>query len=114
MITDARKVLHAAASYKYDRMFLKIVADAGDIGRDLYSVGQSHAGYFSKRGVRFFWRLSINAGADPSFLRTRLKRWARSLIFDLLAALSNQLIQRRHVISSNWPGVLSSGSRLLA
>lgn len=40
MVPHTGKVLHAATPYQDNGMFLEIVADSGNIGRDLHAVRQ--------------------------------------------------------------------------
>src|SRR6266571_4383104 len=43
VIADARQVLHAAAPDEDDRVLLQVVSHARNVGRDLETVGQTHA-----------------------------------------------------------------------
>src|SRR3954452_15143477 len=43
LVTDARKVLHAAAAHEHDRVLLQVVADARDVRRDLDLAAELHA-----------------------------------------------------------------------
>src|SRR3954452_20143604 len=42
-IADARQTIDATSSNQHQRVFLKVVADARDVGRVLDAVGQPHA-----------------------------------------------------------------------
>src|SRR5688500_17920965 len=43
VIPHARQVLHTAAADQHQRVLLEVVADDGDVGRDLDPVGQADA-----------------------------------------------------------------------
>src|SRR6185436_6883752 len=49
VIAYSGQVLHTAATYEHDRMFLKIVADTGDVGRYFHSIRQPNARDFPQR-----------------------------------------------------------------
>src|SRR5215510_1316368 len=66
VITDAGKVLHAAASDKNNRVLLQVMTDAGNVGRHLNSVCQAHARDFAQRRIRFLGCLGVNTGADTT------------------------------------------------
>src|SRR5436305_2109646 len=42
VIADARQVANASAAHQHDRVFLKIVLFAGNIGRDFLAIAQPH------------------------------------------------------------------------
>src|SRR5262245_36114375 len=42
VVADAGQVLHATAANQHDRVLLKVVADTGDVRRDLDAVRQTH------------------------------------------------------------------------
>src|SRR5690242_16987341 len=44
LVTDAGQVTHTTAADEHDRVLLQVVADAGDVGRDLDAAGQAHTG----------------------------------------------------------------------
>src|SRR6185312_3215337 len=96
VIAHAGKVLHAAAADHHDRMFLKIVAFAGDVAGDFETVGQAHARHFTQCGVRLFRRRRIDPCADAALLWRLLKR--RNLVARPLglARLAHELVDRRH------------------
>src|SRR5262249_50454187 len=100
VITDAGKVLDAAAADQDHAGFLKIVALARNIGQRFEAVGQAHLGDLAQRGVRLLRRRGVDAGADGALLRALLQ--GRDLVALRLGAarLANQLIDCRH---SNFP-----------
>jgi len=68
VITASGKVTYTAAANKYDGVFLKVVADSGDIGGSLKSVCKSYSGYLTKRGVRLLGAYGGYLCANASFL----------------------------------------------
>jgi hypothetical protein len=89
-------------------VFLQIVTNAGNVGRNLDSVCQSHTSDFSQRRVWFLRRLRIDARADTSFLRRTLKRRTGRFVLNLLATFANKLIDSRHLFSSLPDSLLAS------
>src|SRR6185295_6692179 len=96
VIADAGKILHAAAPDQDNRVLLQVVTDAGDVSRDLDTVGQAHARDFAERRVRFLRCLRVNTGTDTTLLGEALKRGTGRFVLHLLAAFANKLINRRH------------------
>src|SRR5207244_1687958 len=96
VIAHTRKVLHAAAANKHDRMFLKVMALAGNVGERFVAVGETNLRHLAQRRVRLLWRRRIDARTDGALLRTTLQ--GRHLVaLGLLAAwFADQLIDRRH------------------
>src|SRR3569833_2821595 len=74
VITNARKVLDAAAADQDHAVLLKIMALARNIGQRFEAVGQTHLCDFAKRRVRLLRRGRIDAGADRALLRRALER----------------------------------------
>src|ERR1700716_4456229 len=52
VVLHRRKVRHGAALDEDDGVLLEVVADAGDVGRDLHAVGQADTRDLSQRRVR--------------------------------------------------------------
>ncbi|EDP62462.1 30S ribosomal protein S7 [alpha proteobacterium BAL199] len=96
VIANARKVLHAAASDHDDRVLLQIVTFAGNVADDLKAVGQTHTRDFTKRRVRLLRGRRVDAGANTTLLRTRLKRRNLVPLHRHLAPVVDQLVDRRH------------------
>src|SRR5450755_4508545 len=88
VISDSGEIFYAASANQHDGVLLQIVADAGNVGGDLDSVGQADAGNFAQRGIWLLRRLSIDTGADTAFLRTSLQRRAGCLISRTLADIA--------------------------
>src|SRR3990167_3193226 len=76
MVADTGQVLYASASDQYNRVFLKVVAHAGDVGSHLNAVRQPHARHLPQRRIGLLGRGGIDAGANTPLLRTRLQRGA--------------------------------------
>src|ERR1700682_2033901 len=95
VIAHSREILNPATANQHDRVLLQIVADAGNVGCNLNSIGQSDAGNFTQGGVRLLRSLRIDAGANPTFLRTSLQSGAGRLVPWPLATGTNQLIKSR-------------------
>jgi hypothetical protein len=74
MITDPGKILDPASPDQNHRMFLEVVADAGDIGGYFRSVGKAHPGNLPQGGIRLFGGNGHHTGANPPFLGTGLQR----------------------------------------
>src|SRR4051812_286539 len=96
VIADTRQILDAAAANQHQRVFLQVMADPGDVGRDLDAVGQPHARDLAQRRVRLLRRLGEHANADAALLRAVLQRGALRLADDLLAPGADELTDSRH------------------
>src|SRR5689334_10989876 len=79
VIAHTGQILHTAAADEHDRMFLEIVAYAGDIGGHFNPVGKADAGYFTQRRVRLLGGGGVDTGANTTFLGAALQRRTRSL-----------------------------------
>src|SRR5258708_20639572 len=64
VIAHARQVLDATAADEHDRVFLQIMALAGDVARHLEAVGEAHARHRAQGRVRFLRLPGIHTGAD--------------------------------------------------
>src|SRR5258705_2640200 len=105
VVPDAREVLHAAPADEHDRVLVQVVADPGDVGRHLEAVGQADARDLPERRVRLFRGRGVHADAHPTLLGTGLHGGRLGLLAHRLAALPDQLVNRRHSYSSafSWP-----------
>lgn len=96
VVAYAREVAYAAAADEDDGVFLEVMFFAGDIGSDLFAVGETDAGDFSEGGVGFLWGHGLDLEADAAFLRAGLD------VLDLIdasegsAGLFDQLIDGWH------------------
>ena len=52
MVSDARKVPNPPSTDKHYIVFLQVMANAGDVGRDLLAVSETNSGNLAKGGVR--------------------------------------------------------------
>ena len=103
-------VFHATASDKNDRVLLKIMTLAGNIGGNFHAIGQAYTGDFPYGGVWFAGSLCRHTRTNASFERRGEKGWA---VFNCIeaarkrdclrtpsllgSALACKLIYRRHV-----------------
>ena len=96
MVTHTGKIAYTAAADQNNRVFLQVVAFAGDVGNDFALVGQADLGNLAESGVRLLRRRGIDAGANTALLRVLIHR--RDLAFGLLrnATLADQLVDCRH------------------
>src|SRR5437773_2720885 len=99
VITDARQVLHAAAPNEHQRVFLQVVAHAGNISRHLDAVRQADARHLAQRGVRLLGRLREDANADTTFLRAVLQGRTFRFADDFLPSGTNELTDGGHIRS---------------
>src|SRR5258706_899827 len=70
VVADAGKILDAAAADQHHRVFLQVVSLARDVRPDLAPVRQAHAGDFAQRRIRLLRRVSRDADAHTTALRT--------------------------------------------
>ena len=69
MVPYTWQVFDSAAADQYNTMLLQVVPDAGDIGGDFDSIGQTDSGNFSQGGIRLLWRHGLNRCAHASLDR---------------------------------------------
>src|SRR5215472_11870513 len=74
LVAHARQVADPAATDEHDRVLLQVVADTGDVGRDLDVAGEPDSGHFAQSRVGLLGRGRIDARADPAALRAALQR----------------------------------------
>src|SRR5262249_6258747 len=98
VIANARQILDAAAANQHQRVFLEVVANARDVGRDLDPVREADAGDLAQRGIGFLRCLREDADTDAALLRAVLQRGTLRLADDLLAPGANQLADSRHTL----------------
>src|SRR5580700_4468479 len=96
VVANPGEVADATAANEHDRVFLEVVADAGDVGGDLDLGGQPDTGHLAKRRVGLFGRGRVYADADSATLGTSPKRPGLRLVCRLGAALADQLLKGRH------------------
>src|SRR5713101_7667184 len=86
------------------------MTDAGNVGRNLNSIGQADASDFTQGRVRLLGGLGVHAGTHTALLRTSLQGRTLRLVPRPLAAASHQLIESRHAV----PGAPQSWLPLVA
>src|SRR5207248_8507332 len=96
LVPHTGEVLHAAAAHEHDRVLLQVVADPRDVRVHLGPARQPHARDFPKRRVRLLRRHREHARADTPPLRRALQRGRLRLRPLRLAAVTDQLLDRRH------------------
>ena len=69
MVTNTGEVLNTAAADKHDAVLLKIVTDAGNVGRNLDSVGKAYTGDFTECRVRLLGGGGLDGSANTALLR---------------------------------------------
>ena len=69
VISNTGQVFHTAASNKDNRVFLKIVTNAGDVGGYFNTIGKSNTSHFAQCRIGFLRGLRVNTRANTSFLR---------------------------------------------
>src|SRR4051812_32029172 len=73
LVANAREVLHPAATDHDDGVLLEVVALARDVGGDLDTARQAHAGDLAEGGVRLLRGVGVHPGADATALRRALQ-----------------------------------------
>ena len=81
VVADARQVLDAASPDHDDRVLLEVVADAGDVARDLDVVGQPDPGDLPHGRVRLLGRRREDPGADAPLLGAGVEGRRFALVF---------------------------------
>src|ERR1700722_957582 len=99
LVADTGQVPDTTAADQHDRVLLQVVADAGDVGRDLDVTGQPDASHLAQSRVRLLRRGGIDARADPAALRAALQRRSLRLSYLVLPALADQLLDRGQRVS---------------
>jgi len=73
VITHTGKILHTTTADHDDRVLLKIMTLARNVGRNFHTAGELHTSDLTKSRVRLLWCRGINTGADAAALRTILE-----------------------------------------
>src|SRR5665213_2150731 len=68
LVTDTGEVLHTTATDQHDGVLLEVVALTGDVGRDLETTGQAHAGDLPEGRVRLLGGVGVHPGAHAAAL----------------------------------------------
>src|SRR5262249_45746115 len=98
VIANAGKIADSAAADEDDRVFLKIVADAGNVGSDLAAIREAHAGDLSQGGVGLLGGHRLDDKADAALLRRDLKVFRLALARFGTARGLTQLIDGWHAV----------------
>lgn len=69
-------ILHAATAHQDNRVFLKVVSFARDVGSDFHAVCESDTGNLADCGVRLSWSLGGDLGADTALEGRSIKSGA--------------------------------------
>src|SRR5690606_12158186 len=99
VVANAGKVLHAAAADQNNRVFLQVVAFAGDVANGFVAVlGQADLGDLTQSRVGLLRGRRVDAGANAAALGRTFQ--SRDLVTGGLglARLADQLVDRRHTI----------------
>ena len=97
VVLHTREVLYTTPAHQDNRVFLKVVPLARNVGRDLVSVGQAHTRHLPKCRVRLFRRGRVHSGTHSAALRAPLKGGRVTLLGLVLAPFPNKLLYCRHV-----------------
>src|SRR5262249_15496019 len=94
VITNAGQVLDTAAADHDDRVLLKVVALARDVGGHFHAVGETDTGHLAQRRVRLLGRRGVHADAHAALLRAGLERRGSGLPLLLEAPELHELVDR--------------------
>ena len=113
VITYTRKVTYSTSSDKNNRVFLKVVADTGNVADCFETVGKLNLCNFTESGVRFFRCGGVDLGAYASLLgsakvclglservETFLECRRFRLVVLLITAVTNELVECWNVWTS--------------
>src|SRR5687768_17395683 len=113
VIAHAREILHPAATHQHHRVLLQVMPLARDVRRHFHTIGKANTGDLAQCRIGLLRRHGLDLGADAALLggigprpettgipTQRIvgepQRGRLGLLLDALAALTNQLIDRRH------------------
>src|ERR1017187_2361591 len=99
LVANSGEITYPATTDEHDGVLLQVVADARDVGGDLDLAGQPDAGDLAQRRIGLLRGGRVDARADAPALGTALKRRGVVLGYLVLAALSDQLLDRGHRVS---------------
>lgn len=97
-VTYTGQVFYTTATYKYDGVFLKVVAFTRDVANHLDTIHEANFGYFTECGVWLFRRRGVHTGAYAALLRAGIERSALARILHLFAAFPHKLIDGWHTV----------------
>ncbi|SBW05269.1 conserved hypothetical protein [uncultured Desulfovibrio sp.] len=96
VVTDTGQVFYTTAADDDHGVFLKVVAFAGDVGRNFDTVGQAHTGDLTQSRVRLFRGGGVNAGANATALRASLQGGGLLALHHGLPLDADKLVNRGH------------------
>src|SRR5437773_1484463 len=125
VVLDRREVLDPPTADEDDGVFLEVVADPRDVGRDLHLVRQPDAGDLAEGRVRLLGRHRSHLETDAALLRGARDRHLAAIhpvpvlahgrrldLRDLArAAVSHELADRRHEDAAPFVGCRLGGGR---
>ena len=116
LVAHTGEVLHTTAADEHHGVLLQVVADTGDVGRDLHAVDQAHTADLTQSRVRLLGGGGVHAGAHATLLRVALQSRRLLLVDRLLAALADQLVDGRPNLLLLYlpPAVYETTAALLA
>src|SRR3712207_5505274 len=100
LVADAGQVLNTTAADEHHRVLLQVVADAGDVGRDLDTGGEADTSHLAQSGVRLLGGGGVHARAHTATLGRTLERRRLVLAHLVRPALADQLLNCRHCVLS--------------
>ena len=96
MITNPWQVAYTTAFNENYGVFLKVMTFAADVGGNFLTVGQTYAGDFAQRGVRFLWGAGSHLQTYAAALRASAQSARLALADFFLPAEPDQLIDCWH------------------
>src|SRR5699024_4694 len=113
VIANTREILHPAAADQHNAVLLQIMSFTRNVRRNFDAARQTNAGNLAQCRIGLLGRHGLDLRAHASLLRRVVRAaegatvashaaigvaqgWALGLLIDALAALANQLIDRRH------------------
>ncbi len=111
MVTHTRQILDTAAANHDDGVLLQVVANTGNVGSDLVTIGQTDTRDLTQSGVGLLGSRGTDCGADASLLggaqiglsvlqsvHALLHSGRSGLVGDLFSALSDELVKSWHCV----------------
>src|SRR5512136_651150 len=105
VVADAGEVLHATPADEHHRVLLEVVPHARDVARELEPGREPDARHLAESRVRLLRGGGVHARGHAALLRRLHEGRGLLLGLELLAALADQLADRRHrpVLSCESP-----------
>lgn len=96
VITNAGQVLHTTAADQHNGVLLQVMPFSRNVGVYFHSVGEAYTSHLPQSRVRLLRAHRPHACADPSSLRTAMKRRGFNLLSLLPSPILNQLVDGWH------------------